>query len=112
MSIFDAVSENDFFKEMFESVSPSLATESEMPFLELLPNEYREEVSKILARNPKNVSILQQCKHGEIDYWEALALMRRPECQGCQHYSRGWCLLAQPGSQHNIEFLAGCPKSA
>jgi len=82
---------------------------AEGSLVEMLPSEYREEVSKILERNPKTLSILLQCKQGEIDYWEAIALVRQPKCQGCQHYSRGWCALDRPGSLVNTEFLERFP---
>ncbi len=31
------------------------------------------------------------------------------DCQPCEAYLNGWCLLAKPESQYSIRFLKACP---
>jgi hypothetical protein len=47
-------------------------TWEEIPLIEMLPAEYRAEAEKILAKDPRKARILEMCKLGAFDCWEAM----------------------------------------
>ena len=45
---------------------------SEVPLIEMVPAEYRPQVQEVLAEDAAKIQILETCKLGIIDCWEAL----------------------------------------
>ena len=45
---------------------------SELPLIEMLPANYRDEAQRILDQDPNVIHILSLCNAGAIDCWEAM----------------------------------------
>jgi hypothetical protein len=61
----------DFQPERIQS-PPCRQPWSEIPVIEMLPAEYRAEAQRILESDPNARMILEYCKTGVLDCWEAL----------------------------------------
>src|SRR5208283_5139518 len=71
-----------------ELIAPSLPEPrpwSEVPLIEMVPLQYRAAVAEIVERNPNARHILEQCKWGVMDCWQAMEKLGVPDFQHQEH---------------------------
>jgi hypothetical protein len=65
-------------EEAEELVAPVVRLWKDVPLIEMLPADYRDRAQGILDSDPNASHILETCKMGVIDCWEALRRLGIP----------------------------------